>query len=71
MCQFSRKPKKGKKYKGVFRVRNSYGKVYIIAKIRNIYLGAFFNERLAAIAYNKAALKLFGDKAFLNIIDQS
>jgi len=32
------------------------------------YLGIFNNERAAAAEYNKAAIKYFGEHAFLNII---
>lgn len=78
MCQFSRKPKKGKKYKGVFVISNNYSKKsskYIIAKIvfnhKTIYLGSFFTQEKAAIAYNKAAKELFGENAFLNSIEQN
>lgn len=51
------------KYKGVSKFGNKY-----MAKIANRYLGLFETPELAAIAYNEAAKKYFGEFAYLNII---
>jgi hypothetical protein len=70
-----KKPKKGKRYKGVFRVKNSYGSEYIIAKItfnKKVYtIGSFCSEEKAAYAYNIVAKMFFGKNAYLNKIHQS
>lgn len=39
------------------------------AKFKEKYLGVFIIEEEAALAYNKEAIKKYGDKAKLNIID--
>lgn len=67
---YYKRPKKGKKYKGVYHKKNSYGKDYIFAAIcvngKQICLGHFFTEKKAALAYNKAAIEYFGVHAYLN-----
>jgi hypothetical protein len=65
-------PRRGRKYKGVF---HSYYKdtLYIRAGIRVnnklIYLGSFNTDEEAALAYNEAAIKYFGEFALLNEIE--
>lgn len=62
-----RKPKHGKtsKYKGVYKFRNSFAAQIKINK-QKIYLGCFKNEEEAALAYNTAAIKYFGEYARVN-----
>ena len=61
-------------YKGVWlnKRRDNKGLKHLQAGIavngKKIHLGFFYNEKDAARAYNKAALKYFGEFAELNII---
>jgi group I intron endonuclease len=55
------------KYVGVNK-RNNKWRSRIHYKNKEIYLGYFFTEIEAAIAYNKKAVELFGENAKLNII---
>lgn len=57
------------KYKGVTRHGNKW-KSRIRANSKNIYIGLFFTEEEAALAYNEAALKYHGEFAGLNKIIQ-
>lgn len=62
----------GKKYKGVYKVsrkKNAKWKAVVIKDGKPHYLGTFDSEKEAAKAYNKKALELFGDYAYLNDID--
>ena len=59
--------KRKSKYKGVyFDKRSEKWWAAIKTKEKNIYLGSFTDEDAAAKAYDKAAIKHFGDKAILN-----
>ena len=56
------------KYKGVScnpRLRKKWY-AQIQGPNKRIYLGAYFTEEEAALAYNKKALELFGEFAFTN-----
>ena len=55
------------KYKGVHWSKNKW-RATIEVNGKKIYLGFFDNEQDAAIAYNEAAKKYFGDYAYLNEI---
>lgn len=63
----NRAPNKGKKYKGVFKCGwvNKF-RAGIKHNKKNIYLGYFYTEEEAAMAYDKAALSIFGAHAKLN-----
>ena len=65
----NRKPLKNStsKYKGVFwdKNRNKW-LVLIMIGDKSRYLGRYQDEREAALAYDKAAKKLFGEYAYLN-----
>ena len=57
------------KYKGVsWHSKNKKWVATIYAFREKIYLGSFQEELIAAKAYNKAAIKLFGKYAKLNEI---
>ena len=70
------RPQKGasSKYKGVSFERNSRGKkkwkayIKVEGKLKN--LGRFQDQESAAKVYNKAALKYFGEYAWLNNLEQ-
>jgi hypothetical protein len=70
----TRKIKSNSKYKGVIK-QNQTNKSGWIARIiidsKQIYLGTFKLEIDAAIAYNEAAIKHFGEHASLNYLEVS
>lgn len=58
---------KSSKYKGVsWKKEKHKWEVYIKLNHKIIHLGRFMNEIDAAKTYNKAAIELFGEFAFLN-----
>lgn len=67
-------PLNGRRWKGVFKrsPRKPSGEherpwfAQIMVGYRSIYLGSFRSEREAAYVYNEAALKHFGEFAYLN-----
>lgn len=67
---YYKRPKKGKRYKGVYVVKVR-GKKYITARIflhgKCHSLGYFNSQKKAAMAYNKAAIRLFGEGCYLNL----
>lgn len=64
--QWNTKSQKGStsKYKGVHKSKSKWA-----AKIKGRHLGTFATEEEAAIRYNKEAIKLFGEYAYLNKIE--
>lgn len=58
----NRRPKFGRKYKGVRKIKD--GKFTVM-----ICVGTFSSEFEAAVAYNAAALKFFGEFARLNNVE--
>lgn len=58
------------KYKGLHFSGGKYN-VELRKDYKKIYIGRFDNEIAAALAYNEAATKHFGEFAFLNKIDES
>jgi AP2 domain len=66
------KNKTSSKYVGVSR-RKTDGKyrAYIVKDYKQISIGIFATERIAAEMYNAAAVELHGDKAKLNIFEQT
>lgn len=65
-----RSTKKSSIYKGVYRKGPSY-MVRISQNGKTVSLGNYASEREAAIVYNIAAKRLFGDFAHLNEVDTS
>lgn len=60
---------KDKKYKGIWYVKSvKKYRAAITVNYKAIHLGYFFTEKEAALAYNEAAKKYFGEFACLNII---
>jgi hypothetical protein len=58
-------------YKGVrWNTKNKNWNAYIKTNYKRIHLGCFENEADAAEAYNKAAVKLFGEYAVLNEVER-
>jgi hypothetical protein len=69
--QFNKRPiiKYGRRYMGVDN--NGFSWVArIVVNYKKIYLGSHETEEAAAIAYNNAAIKHFGEFANLNIIQK-
>lgn len=58
--------KRNTKYKGVTETTDYKWR----ATIKNKSIGVFSSEHAAALAYNREAIKEYGEFAFLNIIDQ-
>lgn len=73
--QSNREGKRGSasKYKGVHKSKSkkSPWRVVIVVNGEGIYLGAFSNENEAAKVYNDAAIKYFGEFAYLNKIEEN
>jgi len=60
------------RYKGVSWNKNKHKwKAYIARGGKSYHLGCFKNEKTAALAYDKAALKLFGEYALINFPEES
>lgn len=57
------------KYKGVCLIQGRHWMARIRHQGEGIYLGYFKSQELAALAYNEAAIKLFGEYASLNILE--
>lgn len=68
----TKKPKSGVSsiYKGVCaeKSKTSPWRAYITVDYKRIHLGSFKTQEQAAQAYNKAAIKYFGEYARLNVI---
>jgi len=66
--QHNRKKSRGSsKYKGVsFHIRGRVWVSFIMREAKRYYLGSYKDEKEAAIAYNQAALKFYGEFALLN-----
>lgn len=58
------------RFKGVswYKSRSKW-QAYINIKGKKIGLGYFYSEEVAAVAYNEAAVRLFGDLAVLNKLE--
>lgn len=69
-CFNTRSKSNGSKYKGVswHKSTNKWQAGISMNKVTK-YLGVYSSEEEAALAYNKAALELFGEFAYLNIIE--
>jgi hypothetical protein len=58
-----------KKYKGVYPQKDGSFKVYVNCDNEPVYIGRFYNEKMAAHYYNRAAKQLHGEFAKLNVLD--
>lgn len=63
--QYNRSCDIGRQYKGVYKIRNRWKAEITTAEGRK-YLGVHATPELAALEYDKAARKYFGDHAVLN-----
>ncbi len=67
LCNMKKKTPHSSLFKGVsWKKHIKKWVAYIKVDGRNIHLGVFFNEADAALAYNEAASKYFGDFSSLN-----
>lgn len=64
----NRAPINGRRFKGIFPFRGRW-KARIKFEGKNIYLGIYDTEEIAAKAYDHAAARLFGEFARLNFPD--
>jgi hypothetical protein len=64
---YNKRPNGTSKYKGIYWWNNKWVST-IRANGRAIYLGRFETEKEAAITYNNAAKKYFGEFAYLNVM---
>ena len=55
-------------YKGVGRYDKDKWVAHIVINNKKIHIGSFYDEKMAARAYNLKAIELFGEFANLNII---
>lgn len=62
----SKKRKASSKFKGVTKHNEKWWRARLTFNGKLIQLGLFLNEREAAAAYNTAAVKYFGEYAYLN-----
>ncbi len=56
-------------YKGVSKHHKKW-RAYIVLKEKQIHIGLYRTKEDAALAYNEAALKYFGQFANLNVIKE-
>lgn len=73
-CMNTRKQKtiSSSKYKGVdFNKNRKFYRARIAVNYKRIYLGVFSTQEEAALAYNEAAKKYFGEFAVLNVIENN
>jgi len=71
MNSFNNKSKRGNsKYKGVHLRKNGRYEASIMYDYKKIHLGYFTTEKGAALAYDIAAMRYFGEYAYLNFKDQ-
>lgn len=63
-------PQRGKKYKGISKRANGSYRARITVDGYIVNIGDFTSERKAAIAYNEAAVRLHGEFARLNVIEE-
>jgi len=64
----SKQSNASKRYKGVYLLRGKYWGAKIYPHGKQIFLGYYSSDVDAALAYNAAALKHYGEYARLNII---
>jgi len=57
-------------YKGVYQKRGKKWTAQLAANRKSIFLGMFDTPEEAALVYNKAAKKEYGEFAYLNVIPQ-
>lgn len=69
MCRTKHLRTTASKYRGISKYKGNKWRAVIHIKCKRFHLGIFNNEEEAALAYNKKAIELLGDKAKLNIID--
>jgi hypothetical protein len=68
---YNRKPNKGYKYKGVWFRKSARKYIACISfDKKKHHLGYFETEKEAAVAYNEAAIRLHGEYARLNIVEE-
>lgn len=68
--QQNRRPKRGFKYKGVFKDRGKYRAAMAVNKVR-FWTKSFDTEEEAAMAYDSMALKHHGEFVYLNFPEQA
>ena len=66
----NQKPRGGRKYKGISKLPSGKYRARVTIDGSHFNLGVFKTEQEAAIAYNEWAIKIYGEFARLNVVEE-